>query len=149
MGPLIPLFWTSGDVSPGFQTQGGSLTCVLCRLHAMNSSDSPLVWYLLTVWGSAWQQSFFDPHTCRHVRKHWWRFGAPTHDHLCRTQQARCCNPLAHSGSARMTRTCRYDRLTSWMREWLVNYNSGSRLVGIKQESHGLSFSWLDRYIAW
>ena len=22
MGPLIPLFWTSGDVSPGFQSQG-------------------------------------------------------------------------------------------------------------------------------
>ena len=24
VGPLIPLFWTSGDVSPGFQSQGGS-----------------------------------------------------------------------------------------------------------------------------
>ena len=23
MGPLIPLFWTSGDVCPGFQSQGG------------------------------------------------------------------------------------------------------------------------------
>ena len=23
MGPLIPLFWTSGDVYPGFQSQGG------------------------------------------------------------------------------------------------------------------------------
>ena len=34
MGPLIPLFWISGDVCPGFQSQGGSLfACfVLCEL---------------------------------------------------------------------------------------------------------------------
>ena len=31
VGPLITLFWTSCDVSPGFQSQGGSLTCVLSR----------------------------------------------------------------------------------------------------------------------
>ena len=36
MGPLIPLFWTSGDVFPGFQSQSGSLACVLYRLCAMN-----------------------------------------------------------------------------------------------------------------
>ena len=29
LGPLIPLFWTSGNVCPGFQTQGGS-----SHLHA-------------------------------------------------------------------------------------------------------------------
>ena len=23
MGPLVPLFWTSGDVSPGFQSHSG------------------------------------------------------------------------------------------------------------------------------
>ena len=38
MGPLIPLFWTSGDVCPGFQSQGGSLayfpTCVILRFTA-------------------------------------------------------------------------------------------------------------------
>ena len=28
MGPLIPLFWTSGGVYLGFQSQGGSLACV-------------------------------------------------------------------------------------------------------------------------
>ena len=40
MEPLIPLFWTSGDIWAGFQSQGGSL------LHAFSlvwSSDSPLV----------------------------------------------------------------------------------------------------------
>ena len=26
MGPLIPLFWTSGDVSSGFQSQSGQAT---------------------------------------------------------------------------------------------------------------------------
>ena len=55
VGPLIPLFWTSGDVSPGFQSQGGSLTCVLLRLHTMNSSDSPLLRHLLT---SCWSRSY-------------------------------------------------------------------------------------------
>ena len=28
-GPLVPLFWTSGDICPGFQSQGGSLACFL------------------------------------------------------------------------------------------------------------------------
>ena len=35
MGPLIPLFSTSGDVCPGFQSQGGPLAyflaCVILR----------------------------------------------------------------------------------------------------------------------
>ena len=43
VGPLIPLFWISGDIHPGFQSQGGSLTCILHDLHVMGSSDSPLV----------------------------------------------------------------------------------------------------------
>ena len=42
-------FWTSDDVSPGFQSQGGSLTCMLCHLCALNSWHSPLVWHLLTL----------------------------------------------------------------------------------------------------
>ena len=28
VGPLIPLFWTSGDVSSGFQSQSGF--CLIC-----------------------------------------------------------------------------------------------------------------------
>ena len=43
MGPLIPLFWTSDDVCPGFQSQDLSLVWVLRRLRAMDSSDSLLV----------------------------------------------------------------------------------------------------------
>ena len=34
VGPLIPLFWTSGDVVPGFQSQGG-LACMLSCLRAI------------------------------------------------------------------------------------------------------------------
>ena len=40
VGPLIPLFWTSGDVCPGFQSQGGSLVCMLPCLHTTDASDS-------------------------------------------------------------------------------------------------------------
>ena len=45
---LRSLFWTSGDVWSMFQCQRGSLTCVLCHLHAMGSSGSLLVQHLLT-----------------------------------------------------------------------------------------------------
>ena len=38
-----PLFWTSGDICPGFQSQGRSLTCMLSHLCAMDFSDLPLV----------------------------------------------------------------------------------------------------------
>ena len=49
---------------------------------------------------AAWQPNLFDPHTCRCVHKHWWKFRAQIHDHPCRTQQAWRCKPLDHSGSA-------------------------------------------------
>ena len=62
VGSLIPLFWTSSDVSPGFQSQGGSLAGVLCHLPAMNSWDTPLVQHLLISWRPAWQLVAFP--TC-------------------------------------------------------------------------------------
>ena len=46
-GPLIPQFWTSGDIYLWFQSQGGSLACVLPLRFAIDSSDSPLVRHLL------------------------------------------------------------------------------------------------------
>ena len=42
MGPLIPLFWTSGDVCPGCQSQSGSLACMLPHLRAKDFSDLEL-----------------------------------------------------------------------------------------------------------
>ena len=42
VGPLIPLFWTSGDVCPGFQSQGGSLACFLtCVILRFTSDATP------------------------------------------------------------------------------------------------------------
>ena len=40
VGLLIPLFWTSGDVCSGFQSQGGSLACFLtCVILRFTSGD--------------------------------------------------------------------------------------------------------------
>ena len=55
VGQLISPFWTSGDLCSGLQSQDGSLTCMLCQLCTMNSSDSLLVWHLLNSWWPAWQ----------------------------------------------------------------------------------------------
>ena len=42
MEPLIPLFWTSGDVCPGFQSQGGPLACFLtCGILRFTSGVTP------------------------------------------------------------------------------------------------------------
>ena len=37
VGPLIPLSWYSSFICYGFQSQGGSIPCVLCHLRAMDS----------------------------------------------------------------------------------------------------------------
>ena len=47
-----PLFWTSGTVCPGFQSQGVSFAHVLHSLHAMDSSDSHLVLMTVSVNGT-------------------------------------------------------------------------------------------------
>ena len=41
VGPLIPSFLTSGDVCPGFQSQGGSLfVCFLTCVIIISTSDA-------------------------------------------------------------------------------------------------------------
>ena len=62
VGPLIPLFWTSGNVCPGFQSQGGSLACMQPYLCTRDSTESPLVQHLPTSWWPAWQPVGFP--TC-------------------------------------------------------------------------------------
>ena len=47
----------------GFKARVDSLTCLLHHLCTTDSSDSPLVWDLLTSWQSAQQPSRCDPHT--------------------------------------------------------------------------------------
>ena len=64
---MIPLFCTSGDVCPEFQSQCGS------HLGTTDSSNSPPVWHLLTSCQPACQPSLiFYPHICTSIRKHWW-----------------------------------------------------------------------------
>ena len=42
VGPLIPLFWTSCDICPGFQSQGGNLACFLtCMILRFTSGVTP------------------------------------------------------------------------------------------------------------
>ena len=52
--PFLDFWWHLPWVSkPGLDP----LTCILHCLHAMESSDSPLVWHLLTSWWPGWQPS--------------------------------------------------------------------------------------------
>ena len=46
VGPLIPLFWTSGDVSSGFQSQGGQ---PYSRFLGVNSGATLLPVYVASI----------------------------------------------------------------------------------------------------
>ena len=66
LGPLIPLFWTSGDVSAGFQSQRGQPYSHLAEAYMLYvPCDSPLVQNLPTSWQPAWQPSQSLPCTCK------------------------------------------------------------------------------------
>ena len=66
VGPLIPLFWTSGDVFSGFQSQSGQPYLHLMEAYMLHvlRDYSPLVWYLTTSWQLAWHLSQSLAHTC-------------------------------------------------------------------------------------
>ena len=85
--PLIALFWTFGEISPGFW-----LLLVW-----------PWVWHLLTSSQPAWQPCLFDRHTCTH--KHWWDSN-PSVQHSMRS------NYLSHAGST--TRPMLLSHLVLW-----------------------------------
>ena len=66
MGPLIPLFWTSGDVCVKFERQHGCIACVVppqihCWCHTC--------WLLYYCQYGSWTFLF---HELVHVPKHWW-----------------------------------------------------------------------------
>ena len=66
MGPLIPLFWSSGDISSRFPSQSGQPYSHLAEAYVLHVLwDSPLVWHLPTSWWPAWQLSCSLPHTCK------------------------------------------------------------------------------------
>ena len=60
---VIPLFWTSGDVCPGFQNQGESIAYFLgCVILRFTYGVTPV---------DCIEVSLFDPNTSRHVHKYW------------------------------------------------------------------------------
>ena len=71
-GPLEPLFWISGDISSGFQSQSG--LCLIClffcggECNAMYiPQDPPLVLHIPTSWQLAAWQPVTSPHACAEV----------------------------------------------------------------------------------
>ena len=80
----------------GFKARVDSLAHVLPHLRTTDSSDSPLVWHLLTVWRSVWQLNLFDPRTWKCVCRHWWFGGLNPWPYV---PHAWHCKPLVHSGS--------------------------------------------------
>ena len=72
----IPLFWTSGDVSSGFQTDSGYPCLHLAEAY------SPLVQHLPALWRTSWQLSQSLPHTCKQVHA-----GAQNRDLSCRRRK--------------------------------------------------------------
>ena len=63
VGPLIPLFWTSG-VSSGVQSQSGHPYLHLAKAYVIYVSPRfTSVATLLTSWQPAWQMSHSYPHT--------------------------------------------------------------------------------------
>ena len=66
--PLIPLFWTSGDIFSGFQSQSRQPYLYLAEVYMLRIPwDSPLVWHLLTSWQPAWQSSCLILIPVRHL----------------------------------------------------------------------------------
>ena len=98
VGPLILLFWTSGDVCPGFRSQGGSLACMLSHLCAMDSSDSTLVQYLLLYSSQQGSQSFSESFEPLYLQMYLQTFMGlkPTTEHAT----AQCSLTFDHSGWA-------------------------------------------------
>ena len=68
LGPLVPLFWISGDVSSGFQSQSGfCLICYFCggecNVHSPRLTSGATLTDLLV----AGAQPVTSPHTCAEV----------------------------------------------------------------------------------
>ena len=54
LGPLVPLFWISGDASSGFQSQSGFCLIYIVEANIMYvPRDPPLVLHLPTSWRPA------------------------------------------------------------------------------------------------
>ena len=76
VGPLIPLFWTSGDVCPSFQSHGLYLACFLaCVILRFTSGVAPADCMVASMTAEPFQSTY--------LQMYWWKFGVQTHNHLC------------------------------------------------------------------
>ena len=72
MGPLIPLFWTSGDVSSGFQSQNG-----FSLIHTWQSRMSNITCSLRFTSGATPADLLVasmaaKPISSTYLQRHWW-----------------------------------------------------------------------------
>ena len=78
----------------GFKSRVHPLTCMLCCPCTIESSDSPLLWHLLTFWQPAWQLSHSHPHTCKQAL-----VGLKTHAAASHCETRQMLYRLSFSGS--------------------------------------------------
>ena len=86
MGPLITLFWTSGDVCLVFQSQGRSLACFLaCVILRLTSGVTPADCIEVSIAAKPFQSTYLQtcPQALVEVR-------GLNHDHLCGKHSAVC-----------------------------------------------------------
>ena len=67
----------------GFKARVDSLACMVWRLHATVSSESPLVRHLLTSWQQAWQLSCFIHIPLFHQFENFYWICNPTKENMC------------------------------------------------------------------
>ena len=79
-------------------TKDRSLACMPCHMHVLASSDSLLVWQLLTCWQSAMQSNLLDSQSCIQALMGL-KFESVWHS-TCLTGYR-----MSHSGSVRMKNT--------------------------------------------
>ena len=77
VGPLLALFWTSGDICPWFLSQGGYLVCVFHPLSI--TRFHPLVRHLPNSWWSVLHPSRLDPITFSSTGGTWCHATCATH----------------------------------------------------------------------
>ena len=69
VGSLILLFYISGDVYSGFQSQGGfAHSCFITCLQYIPQNH---VRHLLTIWSVSMAAESFDSYTCTHTQHKW------------------------------------------------------------------------------
>ena len=102
VGPLISLFWTSGDNCGGFQSQGGSLACFLgCALYLrFTSGVTPADCIEVSMAAESFQSTYLCGQALLEVRRSIRRLSV---------RQTQGCKPFGHSGLAQFSSCSRFN----------------------------------------